>query len=346
MRSLKRVTVLGLVAGLSVTFASTAFGGHGRHRGGCAPECDAAPCEAAAPCEPAPAPKMVERTIMVPQTVTENRTVKCTEYTNETREKKITVMNRVPKTQTVTREYTVLVPKTETRTVSYQVCKPVMKQETETYNVCVPHTETKNGVRKVCKQVSVPKTRKVTVDQGHWETAAPAPVAEAGCGSPAPCNSGCGHRHRRGCGGCGDCGSGCAPVACRHWVPNLVEKEVAYTACEVVTEDVPYTYNVVTMKSETSTRTVNRCHHVMETLTKEVPYTTCVAEKKSKTFEVQTFECVPAEKTVSYTVCVPHQVEKQVQVQVVKMVPKTVTVPECGGCDSAPCGHGRRCRGC
>ena len=74
--------------------------------------------------------------------------------------------------------------------------------------------------------------------------------------------------------------------------------------------------------------------------------TTCVAEKKSKTFEVQTFECVPAEKTVSYTVCVPHQVEKQVQVQVVKMVPKTVTVPECGGCDSAPCGHGRRCRGC
>jgi len=330
MSSLKRISVVGLAAGLSIAFASTALAGRGHHRGGCAPACDAAPCEAAAPCAPAPAPKMVERTIMVPQTVTENRTVKCTEYTNETREKKITVMNRVPKTQTVTREYTVLVPKTETRTVSYQVCKPVMTTETETYNVCVPHTETKNGVRKVCKQVSVPKTRKVTVDQGHWETSAPA--AEAGCG------------HRRGCGGCGDCG--CAPVACRKWVPNLVEKEVAYTACEMVTEEVPYTYNVVTMSTESRTRDVQRCNYVMQTQTRDVPYTTCVAEKKSRTFEVQTYECVPAEKTVSYTVCVPHEVEKQVQVQVVKMVPKTVTVPECGGCDSAPCGPGRRCRGC
>ena len=67
MRSFKRMSVVGLSVGLFLTFASTAFAGHGRHHGGCAPACDAAPCETAAPCAPAPAPKMVERRSWCPR---------------------------------------------------------------------------------------------------------------------------------------------------------------------------------------------------------------------------------------------------------------------------------------
>ena len=121
---------------------------------------------------------------MVPQTATENRTVKCTEYTNETREKKITVMNRVPKTQTVTREYTVMVPKTETRTVSYQVCKPVMKEETETYNVCVPHTETKTASVRFASKSPCPRRGRSPSTRDIGKRPRRLPVAEAGCGSP------------------------------------------------------------------------------------------------------------------------------------------------------------------
>lgn len=318
-----RIIAMGVVFGVSA--AASVASAHGRHGGG----------DCCVPCE-APAPKMVEKTIMVPQCVTEKRKVTCTEYTQETREKTVTVMKPVPKTETVTREYTVMVPKQMTKTVTHQVCKPVVKEETVEYTVAVPHKQTREGVHKVCKRVAVPMTKTVKVDEGHWEKQAP---AEDACGSTPGCDSGCGHRrHRRRCGSCGSCGS--AP--CQVWVPNIVEKEVNYTCYKTVTEDKPYTYEVTVCKPETRTKTVQRTHYVTEPETREVTYTKCVAEKRTKTCEVTRVECVPTERTVSYTVCVPHKVEKEVEVNVVKMVPKTITVPE--GCGS--CYHARRCRRC
>ncbi len=326
------MVALAVVAGCWIGSVSEVQAG-GRHR-----RCDtcyapAASCDECAPSEP----KMVERTIMVPQTVTEKRKIHRKEYRNETREKTVTVVNRVPKTESVTREYTVMVPKKMTKTVEYQVCKPVVKVETREYTVMVPHKEQREGVRHVCKRVPVEKTRKITVDEGHWEEQA------SECGDGDDCGDGCGgcghRRKRRWCGSCG------ASSGCNVWVPNVVEKEVTYTCYQNVTEEQPYTYHVTVCKPEKRTREVELTDYVMEPKTKEVTYTKYVAEKRSKTCDVTRYECVPTEKTVSYTVCVPHHVEKEVDVEVIKMVPKTVLVPEdCGGGRS--CYRGRRCRGC
>lgn len=359
------MVVVALGIALASTNESWAIGRHGCLRCG---SVASAPCTAQAPCnscgsaESAPcesaAPKMVEKTIMVPQMETETRKVCVTEYTNETRERKVTVMQRVPKTETVTRNYTAMVPKTETKTVTYNVCKPVVTEEQQEYTVCVPHTETREGTRKVCKVVPTTKTRTVKVDEGHWEQAKPACDSSAcgsadSCGAPACCDSGCGRRRLLCRRSCGPAASGCGG-ADRVWVPNVVEKEVPFTVCEKVWEDQPYKCNVTVMKPETRTRTVKKCNYVTEQKTKDVTVTRCVPEQRTMTKEVTRYECVPTEKTVTCTVRVPHQVEKEVQVQVCKMVPKTVMVPAASeGCGTADCGSGGcgrrgllRCRGC
>src|SRR5688572_6504805 len=55
-------------------------------------------------------PRMVERTILVPQWVTEKRVVNVTRCRPELRERVVTVYRCVPETRQVTREYTVMVP--------------------------------------------------------------------------------------------------------------------------------------------------------------------------------------------------------------------------------------------
>jgi hypothetical protein len=332
MQTTVRIGIAGALCAWLLVGEAAGLGGRHRRR------CETAP----APCceEEQAAPAMVERTIMVPQTSTEMRTVKSTVYEREQREKTVTVIERVPKTETVTKAFTAWVAKQFTRQVTYDVCKPVTTEETQEYTVCVPHRETREGTRVVCRRVAVPRTRTVTVDEGHWEEVA---ASESPCasGCDEPCGRRCGRRwHRRSC-GCGDVQT----AACRVWVPNLVQKEIHDTVCRTVREEQPYTYEVTVMKPETRSRTVQQTRMVKEQQTRDVTYTKCVPEQRSKTYEVTRVECVPTEKTVTYQVCVPRVFEKQVEVQVVKMVPKTVLVPEdCGGC-----GHGRRarrCRGC
>ena len=60
-------------------------------------------------------PRMVERTVMVPQWVTERRTINVTRSRPEERERIVTVYRCVPETRQVTREFTVMVPETRTR---------------------------------------------------------------------------------------------------------------------------------------------------------------------------------------------------------------------------------------
>ena len=300
--------------------------------------CDTGACDLA----PAPEPEMVEKTIMVPTTVTETRTIQVTECKLETRQRTYTVMKRVPKTETVTRNYTVMVPKQETKTVNYTVCRPVYSEKTQQYTVKVPYTEMREATRRVCKRVPVTMTKTITVDEGHWETQAPVACDTAvdscagyssGCGS---CDNGCGHRHRRRFRRCrssrGSCDSGCAS---RVWVSNPVEKEVRYTCYKTQWEDQPYKYKVCLTRPETRERTIKVCKMVNEQKSREVTYTRMVPEERTSSHEVTRYECVPEERTQTYKVRVPYQVEKQVEVRVCKMVPKTITVPaynnSCGG---------------
>src|SRR6476620_8654920 len=79
-------------------------------------------CGCAATCETSCQP--CQRTVMVPQTSYETRTITVVEYRPEERTRTYTVHRQVPETRTV--EYTVTVPRYEQRTreVSYTVQRP------------------------------------------------------------------------------------------------------------------------------------------------------------------------------------------------------------------------------
>lgn len=305
----------------------------------CAPAC--APCE----------PQMVEKTVMVPQMVTETRTVNVTKYREETRERTYTVHRKVMETNAVEREYTVMVPEQRTKTVTYAVRKPVYETKTAEYTVRVPHQEVRQGVRSVCHMVPTQETRTVCQRGGHWEERA-FEVASGGCN---PCGTA-----YRGCGPCAPqsaCGTGCGTSACdtrtivrRVWVPEVKTREVEVTVMRPQHEEQPYEYTVCVYRPEVRTRTFQTCSYVTEERTKEVAYTVCVPETRTKTVNVTTCRVVPEEKTETYTVRVPYTEQQEVQVQVCRMVPQTVTVACNSGCDTAAaCGTcdtscGTKCR--
>jgi hypothetical protein len=343
----------------AVVLTTSVASAHLGHRRGCADDCgDCAPSCGPAPC--AQAYVNVQRTIMVPTTVWETRTVDVTVCRPETRDRTITVCRCVPERNTYTRAVTICVPERQTKQVSYQVQIPEYKNVNHTYTVMVPHQETRQGTRTVCRQVSSPETRTVMRDRGHWEEKS-YQVALKACDE---CDSGCGHHRgllfRRcaynscgDCGGCNDscdgCNSGCggcdtAPQmvtrTCRVWVPNMVEEKVQVTVCKLVNSTEPYTYSVTVCKPEQRTTTERVCHYRTETRTRDVTYTAMVSKQVNKTFTEVSYKTVQEPKTVKYTVMVPHTEQRQVKTPVCKMVAKTVTcrVPapcgDCGGCNS------------
>ena len=96
----------------------------------------------------------------------------------------------------------------------------------------------------------------MTVDEGHWEPAAPA-TGKAGCAD-------------------------CKTATCRHWVCKPVTKEVPYTTYETTWEEQPVTCNVTVMKPETRTRTVKKTNYVNEPQTREVTCTRFVPEQRTR----------------------------------------------------------------
>ncbi|MBX3414821.1 MAG: hypothetical protein KF708_19200 [Pirellulales bacterium] len=351
---MRNSSILGLVAAIMLvalpTIPALAEARIGSHA------CSTPGCETCAPA----APKLVERTVLVPEMSLETRTVMVPEYRLEQRQKKIIVPHYIPRQVTVERPYTIYHPKCVTRTVQCMVRTPVYADVQENYTVCVPQLVTKTGTRKVCKVVTAQKTQKVVVDQGHWEDA---PAAGCGavvdCASPVDCCRPRCRLFRRCSTGCGTATCGTAGCGSRVWVSNPVEKEVAYTCQEKVWVDEPYTCQVTVMKPETRTRTVRRCTWKFEPRMKQVQQTILEAEHGTKTCTVTRYDFAPEEKTVVCCVCVPHFVPKQVQVQICRMVPKTVQVPapcetpSCAApncCENGCCptghGHPRRCRGC
>jgi len=318
--STRQVSALLLAAGFLVSATAAEALAHGA----------AARCGRACACQPCPpACRTVQRTVYVPQIVTEKRTVEMVQCSEEVRQRTCTVYRRVPETKTVEREYTVMVPQTRTKTVNYTVCKPVWEEVERQYTVMVPPTETRQATRRVCKMQPVTTTRTVCVDKGHWEKRC----------VEVPCR--CARRllrHRGRLHGC--CGDGCTGTDCcgtttrlrRVWVPEVVEQEVKATCYKPVWEEVPCEYTVTVCKPQTRTCRVRVCRMQSEQCTREVKYTVCVPEKRTCRREVTVCKWVPEEKTVSYTVRVPHKVEKEIEVRVCRMVPKTVEVKCCDPC--------------
>lgn len=311
----------------------------GIFRRGCGPRCAPPSCGTPACVTPCAAvgghyeDRVVTRTVYVREMQTEMRNVCTIVNEPEQRSRTYKVCKRVPYTETLVQEYTVMVQQTQMRTVTQTVYKPVTKNVEQTYTVMVPSQETRTGTRQVpvCEPVTL--TRKVCVDRGSWQTR----EIQVPCGN---------YGYSR-CGGCGGCG-GCAPqyvTQCvRVWVPNLVTEEVACTVMRTKLVPQDFQYTVTVCKPEQRTRTVQVCETVAEQVTKQVPYTVCVPEKKTRTVEVTKYRDVVEEKTETFTVMVPKQVTKAVAVEVCKMVPKTVEqtirVWVADPCGAAPAGCG------
>ncbi len=263
----------------------------------------------------------VEKTIMVPTTVMEQRTIQSVEYHPQVTEKIVTVMKRIPVTHEVTRDCTIMVRQTRTRTVSYMACKPVFKEVEQQCMVSVPHLVKKDGVRTFCRTVPVHETRLVCRDEGYW---AEQPCGCGGCGDPH-----CGKCRRMGhCYACGGCG------VRKVWVSNIVQEEVPVTTYKTELVQEPYTYHVTVYKQELQTRKVRVCEYQYEPKTRDITETIFVPKTVTKTFHVTSYKCVPEQVTKPCTVMVPHHVEKVINVPVCRMVPKTVLckVPVYCGC--------------
>jgi len=260
------------------------------------------------------APGACECTVMVPEMVTEMRTVTVCQWRTEQRQATCMACRLVPETRQVTYEYTVPTYETRTQEFVYSVFKPVISTQQVDYTVMVPHIEKRQGVRRECHMVPVEMTCTVCEDHGSWQQV----VRHSGCGCCGPCS-----------------------WTCNVWVPKLEQREVKYTVMRPQIREVPYEFDVTVCTPEKRSEMVQVCNYAPEQVTRSVPYTVCVPVTKTDTREVTCYRRVEEPRTYNYTVCVPYQVEKQVPVQVCRMVPKTVTLqaPACGG---APwCG--RRC---
>lgn len=273
----------------------------------------------------APAYQTVERVVYRNVMVPETRTIHCTEYRPEVRQRTVTVHRRVPETSQITETVACSVPVQKTRTVNYHVTRQVWEEVDQNYTVNVPHTETKTGTRTVCRPVQVQTVRSVCRDQGFFE--------DVTCA--VPCRHCCHRRCGGGC-GCGACGGcGVMHVTRRVWRPNYVTEQVPVTVWQNTYVQEPYEYNVTVCVPEVHTRKVKVCRHITEPQSKEVVYTTYERQERQQTRNVTTYKVVAEQRQEQCTVMVPHQVEKQVTVMVCQTVAETIScqVPVyCGPC--------------
>ncbi len=237
-------------------------------------------------CAPCVTYQTVAKTIMVPTTVMEQRTINCIQYRPVVRDCTVQVAKCIPETRKVSRTCTVMVPKQATRTEYYTVAKPVFRNVEQQYTVMVPHPVVKQGFHTVCKTVPVTVMKTICEDHGCW--------------SVDPC--------------------GC----CRVWIPKVVTRQVPVTCYKTVMEQVPHQYTVTVCKPEIQSRTVRVCDYEYIKKSREVPYTTFEPKNVTKTYNVTSYKTVMVEQTRQYTAMQPVTVQKVINVPVCHMVPKTV----------------------
>jgi hypothetical protein len=312
-----------------------------------------------APPTPHPYTRIEQRTVLVPQWVTEHKQVPTTEIRHEEREREIVCYKDVPetvkRTRTVTftekevrsheekytvekqvtekveQKYTVSVPYTETRKATRTVFKPVWKEVEHKHTVYVPYYEKRTGFRTVSRCVPVVRTREICVDQVYWEERIAKPVYKAG-GPSVPC----------------------AVCKTRVWVPKLVHKTEPYTVNTIETVQVPYeysvklerpevrtkiekvrtmvpteqpySYEVYLTRYETRTRYVDVYKFVPEVRTRTVYETVYVPRQKTEPYYETVYRRVAEKRIVKERVDVPVYTTRDVAVRVYHLVPKTVEV--------------------
>lgn len=230
---------------------------------------------------------------MVPQTVTEYKTVTETCYREEQQVKVVQVPKTIQVEQLVPYEYTAWVRVEKIDEQQLEVKTPKFRWVDQEYTITVPGKDTVTKIRKRCEQVPVTKMCTVTEDHGCWKTEM---VASDTCG-------------------------GCKCIKKRVWCPMPVEVMKEQTVMETITIEEPYTCEICISVPIKKTRRVKEFFTKTETKTIKHPYKTLEPRKRTKMVTACVPETVYEDKTEICTVKVPYTVTKQVPCQVTRMVP-------------------------
>jgi len=340
------------IAALSVLCSSTfAPAASLRPQSCCKPACEAEAPQSMATC-----------TVMVPEWVTETRTVCSTEMRQEPRTKTVfvavktevpkeiveTIVKRVPVTKTYTlidtvfhsvksievQKFLINCPRVERRTITETIYTPITVRETVEESVLIPYVEKREGVRQRCRLECYTEMKTVTRDCGHYISVPYEVPACVGCTNQQATTI----------------------TQCRKvWVPKLVQEQVPVKCFKPAFYSENYTYCVTCYRPETRmrdrcvmklcpstrqrdvcvlvsnvkeiTREVPVCKLVPEEIKREVTRTECEIQTEDRTRIVTDTRCGYEPRTVTYMCNVPVVVKKEVQVQVCKMVPKVIQVP-------------------
>jgi hypothetical protein len=261
----------------------------------------------------APAPQVVQKTVMVPETVWETRQVKTWECVPVTKDVQVTVCKTVEVVEPRTCTYTEYQKVEKSRTCNVKVCKTVQVQEPRTCTTYEKQTVQKQGFRTVCKKVCHTEYKTVTRDRGCWQNQ----CVQVGC------------KTRKG--PCGECETVPVYKNKRVWVSNCVTETVPCTTYRTESVQEPYTYCETICKPITKTEMVTVCKTVESVEPRVEKYWECVPVTKTVTNNVKVCKQVQVVENRKCTTYERREVVKECKVAVCKMVCKTV---DCNPCDN------------
>lgn len=295
----------------------------------------------------------VERTVMVPELVTEVRKVTVTEYTQEQRERKYVVQRQVPRVEVRNRvvNYTVMEPRV--REEAYTVYETAHEQVDQEYTVMVPYQVEKQGTRPVWDTVEEERTAEYTVmvpytekRQGTrpvWDTVVekveqtytvmvPYTVEKQGMRPVWDTVHETAYRTVQRVTGhwvteeVADPCNPCCVRTCRKWCPQVCCEQVPYTVCRRVCRMEPYNYTVTLCRPEQRTRWVEVCRQVCRHEPYEYDVTVCRPEVRVRKWVECRRVCRMEPYNYTVTLCRPEvrvrkvDVCRQVPVQKVRQV--------------------------
>ena len=283
-------------------------------------------------------------TILVPQVVTEHRTMTVTRYRQETRERIVQTYRDVPVTKNVEEEYTVMVPQTRTRTVEDVINHPAIHDIGLRKTKMIPVVEARQTKRTVCRLEPFQEERTVCESVNTCVPGSSQPAngpADSNLPPPPPSTTDVQTPPRLSIKLASLSTTASQDESCSQKVcdscPTQIQRKINVTVMKPVSEVETIDYPVTSFKSDSLMQTVSYHLFDPEKVMREEQYTVQVPEKRTRTKQITVSERVPEQRREEYTVTVPYLEQVQVPVKTVRYVPKTITepiAPPCRSCDN------------
>jgi hypothetical protein len=286
-------------------------------------------------------PLQQECTILVPQVVTEQRTMTVTRYRPETRERISQVYRDVPVTKNIEEEYTVMVPRTKTRTVEDTINHPVFRDIELRKTKLTPIVEVRQTIRTVCRMVPVQEERTVceVVNPCHPDSAQPTQEpADYNAPPPPPVTTNLSAPAQTSIklvslSGTPYPDGACNQPACSA-CPTVVQKKIYVTVMKPVNQRETVDYPVSKFQPNARFQNVSYYEFEPEKITREEQYTVNEPEQRTRTRQITVMQSVPEQRREKYTVSVPYLEQIEFPVKTLRWIAKTVVEPIVSPCPS------------